>query len=104
MLRRDDGVGRQPVDLGIVEEQEERAEAADAVVGIPAVQLRPVPALGMQLLEPRVRALAQLVERAELDRRGRAGLRACGLVSALEPVVAKRALPHSPVFLLTAER
>src|SRR5256714_408070 len=99
MLRRDDGVGRQPVDLGIVEEEEERAESADAVVGITAVQLRAVPALRVQLLEPRVRALAQLVERAELDRLGRAGLRAGRLVATLQPVVAERALPDPAVFL-----
>jgi hypothetical protein len=49
MLRRDDGVGREPVDLRVVQQQEERAEAADAVVaalglrgqGLPRVAARP---------------------------------------------------------------
>ena len=41
----------------------------------------------------RLRALAQLVERAELDRLGRARLRARGLEAVLQPVVAERALP-----------
>src|SRR5437868_9427558 len=104
MLGRDHRIARQPVHLGIVEQQEEGAEAADAVVGISAVQLRPVPTLRMQLLERRVRTLAQLVQRAELDRLGRAGLRACGLVPTLQPVVAERALPHPAVFLLAEER
>src|SRR5205823_2427195 len=72
---------------------------ADAIVRIPAVQLRAVPALGLELREPCVGALPQLLERAELDRLRRAGLRAGRLVPALQPVVAERALPD-PVVLL----
>src|SRR5205823_5006603 len=60
-----------------------------------------VPVLRLQLREPRVGALAQLVERPELDRVGRAGLRAGRLVTALEPVVAERALPDAAVLLST---
>src|SRR5581483_532477 len=85
-----------------VEQQEERAEAADAVVRVAAVELRAVPALGGELREPCVRALPQLVERPELDRLRRARLRARRLVPALQPVVAERALPDAPVRLLAA--
>src|SRR5205823_10726476 len=92
------------VDLGLVEEQEESAEAADAIVRIPAVQLRAVPALGLELREPCVGALPQLLERAELDRLRRAGLRAGRLVPALQPVVAERALPDPAVLLAAEER
>src|SRR5581483_7242261 len=99
MRRRDDRVGREPVHLGIVEQKEEGAEAADAVFGVAAVQLRAVPSFVLELCEPIVRACAQLLERAELDRLRRAGLRARRLVTALQPVVAERALPHAPVLL-----
>ena len=99
VARRHDRVGRQSVDLGLVEEEEERAEAADAVLGVAAVELRAVPALGLELREPRVGALPQLLERPELDRLRRARLRARRLVAALEPVVAERALPDAAVLL-----
>ena len=95
--RRHDRVRRQPVDLGLVEQQEERAEAADAVVRVAAVERAPFQPLGRELREPRVGALAQLVERAELDRVRRARLRARRLVAAFQPVVAERALPDAAV-------
>src|SRR5204862_5441709 len=80
------------------------AEAADTVLGIAAVELRAVPALPLELGQPRVGALPQLVERPELDRVRRTGLRAGGLVAALEPVVAEGALPDAPVLLGAEER
>src|SRR2546423_2128 len=104
MLRRHDRIGRQAVDLGLVEEQEERAGPADPVVGPVEIELRAVPALGLELLQPPVRALAELVDLAELDRVRRARLRAGRLVTALEPVVAERALPDPAVLLLAQER
>src|SRR5438552_5083695 len=94
-----DGVGRKAVHLGLVEQEEERAEAADAVTGVVAVELRAVPALLLHLLEPLGGALAQLVERPELNRLCRARVRARRLVAALEPVVAERALPDAAVRL-----
>ena len=101
----DDRVGRQPVDLRLVEQQEERAEAADAVVRVVAVEPRRRSSRSrLELREPLVGALAQLVELAELDRVGRARLRARRLVAALQPVVAERALPDAPVLLLAEER
>src|SRR5205085_2542459 len=102
--RRHDRVGREAVDLRLVEEQEKRARAADPVVGPVEVELRAVPSFGLELLEPLVRAVAELVDLAELDRVGRAGLRARGLVAALQPVVAERALPDAAVLLLAEER
>src|SRR6185295_818671 len=68
LSRRDDGVRRQSVDLRLVEEQEEGAEAADTVTGVFAVEARAVPALVLDLRQALVGACAQLVERAELDR------------------------------------
>src|SRR5207244_4100513 len=50
-----------------------------------------------EVLEPSVRALEQLVQRAELDRLRRARLGACRLEPVLEPVVAERALVHAAV-------
>jgi hypothetical protein len=83
------GVGWQPVYLGLALEEEERAVAADPVVRVAAVQ----PGVGnpglVQLVQPRVRAFAQLVERAELDRVGGAGLGAGLLGADAEPVVAQ---------------
>src|SRR5439155_19129792 len=73
---------------------------ADAVVGVAPVEPRALPTIGLQLLEPLVRPLPQLVQGPELDRVRRTGLRASRLVPALEPVVAERALPDAPVLLL----
>src|SRR5205814_8482661 len=94
----------QAVHLGIVEQKEERAETAHAVIRVAPVELRAVPALALQLLEPCVGALGQLLGRAELDRVRRAGLRAGRLVAALEPVVAERALPDAPVLVAAEQR
>src|SRR3954451_25028681 len=58
VARGDHRIRREPVDLGIVEQEEERAEAADAVIRVGAVELSAVPALGLELLEPRTGALA----------------------------------------------
>src|SRR5581483_9701838 len=88
----------------IVEQQEEGTGAADPVVGVAQVELSAVPALRLQLVEPRVGAPAELVERPELDRLRRAGLRACRLVAALQAVVAERALPDPAVLLLAEDR
>src|SRR5581483_10553919 len=66
--------------------------------------LRAVPALGLELREPRIRALSQLFQRAELDRLRRACLRARRLVPAFEAVVAERALPDPAVLLASEER
>ena len=103
--RRHDRVRRQAVDLGLVEQQEERAEAADAVVRVAAVEPRARSSpRASSFAEPLVGALAQLVERPELDRVGRARLRARRLVAALEPVVAERALPDAAVLLRPEQR
>jgi hypothetical protein len=65
-----------------------------------AVEPGAVPLLSLELLESLLRALAQLVEGAELDRVGRTGLRAGRFVAALEPVVAEGAFPDPAVLLL----
>ena len=44
----DDRVGRQPVDLGVVEQQEEGADPADAVAGVGAVKPGAGDAVGLQ--------------------------------------------------------
>src|SRR3954451_21998279 len=98
-----DRVRRQPVDLGLVEEQEEGAEASDPVVVVGPVQPRlALPGRG-QALKPGLGALAQLVESAELDRVRRAGLRAGRLLARAEAVVAERALPDAAVVLALVE-
>src|SRR5919201_2286538 len=63
MPSADDGVGRQAVDLRLVEEEEEGAEAADPVARVLAVQAGAVPSVPLELLQPLAGALAQLVER-----------------------------------------
>ena len=52
---RRDRVRRQPVHLGVVEQQEERAEAADAVVRVGAVQAGVGVAGRLERLDPRRR-------------------------------------------------
>ena len=93
----DHRVRRQAVDLGLVEQQEERPAAADAVVRVVQVE----PGLGLagraQVRHPQRGPLAQLVQRAELDRLGRAGLGAGRVQAGAEPVVAQRALVRLPV-------
>src|SRR6185437_10522008 len=98
-MGRVDGVWRKAVDLGLVEQQEERAEAADAVVRILAVEPCPGEALLDDLVEPGARPLAQLVQRAVLDRLGRAGLCARRRHAVAGAVVAEGALPHPAVAL-----
>src|SRR3954453_16111693 len=62
---RDDGVRRQAVDLGLVEQQEDGSLTADAVVRALAVEPGLRNAVLVELLDPLLRALAQLVELAE---------------------------------------
>src|SRR5438067_922856 len=75
------------------------SEAAAAVVRFAAVEPGAVPVLRLELLEPLLGALAELVERPELDRVGRASLGAGRFVAPLEPVVAESALPDAAVLL-----
>ena len=96
---RDDRVRRQAVDLGLVEEQEERAVTADPVGGVRAVQARTGLATFVELLDPGRCALPELVEVAVLDRLGRAGGGARRFEATAEPVVAHRALPDPAVVL-----
>ena len=88
----DHGVRRQPVHLGLVEQQEDRPGAADAVVGVRAVESR----LGIPQLVQGGHAVGgsapQLLQVPELDGRGRAGLRARRGGAHPKPVVAEGAL------------
>src|SRR4051812_16945093 len=68
------------------------------------VELSSIPALGLELLESLFSPCPQLVDLPELDRVGRARLRAGGLVPAFEPVVAERAFPDPAVLLLPEDR
>src|ERR671932_1809869 len=83
-----DGVRRQPVDLGLVEEEEERSEASYAVVRIVSVEARLRDACLDEPLVALTRPRDQLVERTELDGVGRACLRARRLEAVLKAVVA----------------
>ncbi len=96
---RDDRVRRQAVDLGRIQQQEERAPAADAVIGIVEIQSRPGDPGVVQLADPLLRPLPELVQGAELNGFGRARLSASGLQPGADPVVAQCALPGAPVFL-----
>ena len=94
----DDGVRRQSVHLGLVEQQEERAVAADAVLRVVAVE----PCVGdagvVQLGDPRLRR-ARAVRRAGpnwMDSVG-TGLGAGGFLAGAEPVVAHGALERPAV-------
>ncbi len=62
-----------------------------------SVQVGAVDAAPMQLGDPARGDLHQLFVGAELDRVGRAGLRACRLESILEAVITERALAGTPV-------
>jgi hypothetical protein len=95
----DHRVGRQAVHLGLVEQQEKRPAAADAVRRVVQVQLRVLLARRVQVLDPQPGPFAQLVKRAELDGLGRAGLGAGRLHAGAEPVVAQRALVCLAVLL-----
>ena len=85
------GIGGQAVDLRLVEQQEHRAGAADAVVLVCAVQARFGAALGMQLSDPIAGAQHQIVVVAEFDRRGGAGLGAGRRLVLEQAVVAEGA-------------
>src|SRR6266699_2015725 len=85
------GPARQPVHLRLVHEEIERVEAAERATGVGAVQLG-LGALRLELVHPLLGPRAQLGDRAELDRVGRARFRAGGLEPHLEPVVAQGAL------------
>ena len=99
VLRRHDRVGRQPVDLRLVQQQEERACSADPVVRVLSVEpCRRVP-VRVQYLQPGLRDLPQLVQRPELDGIGRARRGAGRLEAAPQPVIAHRALPRPAVVL-----
>ena len=98
---RNNRVVRQAVHRRLVEEQEERAGPADAVVGVVAVE----PGLGdsgfVELLDSGASRGVQLVERPELDGIRRAGLGARRLQPVPQPVVAQRALV-GPAIVLSA--
>src|SRR5205814_242782 len=85
------------VDLGLVEQQEEGAEAADAVVGALSVQPRVGDAGGLQSGHAIAGVRPQIVQGAELNRFCRAGLRARRLRPNLQSVITERALPHPAV-------
>src|SRR4051794_41481674 len=84
MAGRDDRIRREAVDLGLVEEEEESAEASHAVTRVLAVEAGSVPPPVLELRQALLRSRTELVERAELDRIGRARPRAGGA----------RAVPH----------
>ena len=106
LLDRRVGLRRQPVALGRLGEQEERAEpAGQLVLGrvVRAVQVGACDPALVQRRDPPRRDLAQLVVGAELDRVGRAGLRAGRLQAVLEPVVAERALGGAAVVVVAVD-
>ena len=72
------GSGGSPYTCWRVQQQEEGAAAAHAVAGVLAVEPRAALAAAAQDLEPAGGQFTQLVEVAELDRLGRARLRARG--------------------------
>src|SRR4051794_37843544 len=92
-------VGREAVDLGLVQEQEERSVPAHPVLRVTAVEAGDVHALVVELLEPGVRAQSELVQLPELDRLGGAGLGAGWRLALLQPVVAQGALEGPTVLL-----
>ena len=80
---------RQAVDLGLVEQQVERVQAAEDLVVVP---VEPGVAIAPGRGAARRRRLGprpQLLDRPELDRRRRAGLGTGGDEVVLEPVVAE---------------
>src|SRR5207248_6774367 len=78
-------------------QQEEGAEAADAIVGVRPVEPGFGLAPGVQRGHALARPLPQLVHRPELDRLRRAGHRARRLQAAPLTVVAERALERPAV-------
>src|SRR5262249_1791296 len=81
----------QAVDLGPVHQQVERVQAAEHLL-VSAVQPCPRLALPVQLSEPGLRVLAELGDRPEPDRAGRARLGAGRLQAGAEAVVTEGAL------------
>src|SRR5204862_836088 len=81
----------------LVQQQEESAGAADPVVLVGEIQARLRDTCLDEVAAPLPCAFDQLIERAELDRVGGAGLRARRLHPVLQPVVAERALVHAAV-------
>ena len=100
LLDRRVGLGRQAVALGRLGQQEERAEAAGQLLArrvAGAVEIGAVQPAIVQRRDAPLRDVDQLVVGAELDRVGRARLRARRLQSVLEAVVAERALGGAAV-------
>ena len=89
--------------VAFVEQEEERTGAPDPVIVGVEVQTRRRNAALVQLPDAVPCPQPQLVERTELDRRGRTGLRTCGLEPTVQPVVAHRALPRATVVLPLAD-
>jgi hypothetical protein len=87
-----DGVGREPVDLGLVEQQEERARPAHAALGVLGVQLGVHHPCRLQGGDALLGSFPELVDVAELDRLRRTGLGAGRRLVVEQPVVAERAL------------
>src|SRR4029453_1047764 len=77
--------------------EEEGPESADSVIGVVAVEPGFLHASFLECGDTLLGVAPQLGELAELDRLGRASLRAGGLEVVLQPVVTERALPHAPV-------
>ncbi len=100
LLHRRVRVGGQPIALRRLGQQEERAETAgELVLGLVAgaVQVCALDAALVQFGDPARGELDQLFMGPELDRVGRAGLRAGRLEPVLETVVAERALAGPPI-------
>src|SRR5689334_9317762 len=91
MPRRELRVPRQAVHFGLINQQVERIEPAERALRVGAVEFGP-DALRLELVDALVRARAQLGDRPELDRVGRAGFGARRLEANLEPVVTQGAL------------
>src|SRR5258708_7186694 len=91
IARRHLRVGWQPVDFRFVDAKEERVDAREHLV-VGAVEIRPVLAGPVQLLDPCLRSLSKLAYGAELNGLRRTGLRAGRLHATLQPVVTERAL------------
>src|SRR5439155_26251450 len=95
--RRRQRIGRKPVHLGLVQQQEEGAESIDAVGRIVAVQPGATDPGPFQSIDAVLSRDPQLVQRPELDRLGRARLGASRLVAIPYAVIAKGALPDATI-------
>src|SRR5207245_6352695 len=85
--RRQLRIGRQSIDFGLVHQQVERVESAEHLL-VRAVEVGPLLSDLMELIDALLRSCAQLADRAELDRLGRACLGVGRLQAALTPGVA----------------